>query len=271
MTSTPSSKSMFFGTLEFMDLVYHSVVREVRMQSGSATFGIFKEVSTFAVFLGLFYMIAVFLGSGAAIRGSVMMFLLTGIILFLTHIKAISSVRAAQTATSAIMMHTPMTVILSILAKSFAGLYLQVIAISLVLLAFWIFGVDLTVNDPAALVLPVFLAWASGIATGMIFMTLGPMFPGIIKTLSPIYQRAQMFTSGKFLPAAYMPSAMIPWFTWNPLFHCIDQARVATFVNYNSSVTSISYPIWFTLSALLFGLMGEFWARKTLSKSKHGG
>ena len=271
MTTRPQSKSMFFGALEFMDLVYHSVVREVRAQSGNATFGILKEVSTIGVFLGLFYMIAVFMGSGVAIRGNIIMFLLTGIILFLTHIKAISSVRGASTATSAIMMHAPMTVILSILAKAFAGLYLQFVAVLLIVTAFWIFGVDLSVNHPAGLVLPVFFAWASGISIGMVFMTLAPMFPFIIKTISPIYQRAQMFTSGKFLPAAYMPTAMIGWFSWNPLFHTIDQARVATFVNYNSDATNMSYPIWFTLVALLFGLMGEFWARNTLSKSKHGG
>jgi len=271
MATETHSKSMILGLFEFADLVFHSVVREVRTQSGNATFGVFKEVTTIGVFLGLFYMIAMFLGRGAAIRGSLIVFLLTGIVLFLTHIKAISSVRSAQSATSAIMMHAPMTVILSILAKSFAGLYLQVIAVTLIVLLFWIYGVDLTINDPKALVLPVFLAWASGIATGMIFMTVAPLIPSIVKTISPIYQRAQMFTSGKMLPAAYMPSVMLPWFSWNPLFHCIDQARVAAFVNYNSDVTSNSYTIWFTLIALLIGLMGEFWARKNLSKSKHGG
>ena len=271
MTARPHSKSLFFGALEFMELVYHSVVREVRSQSGNATFGVLKEVSTIGVFLGLFYMIAVFMGSGVAIRGGIMMFLLTGIILFLTHIKAIASVRGASTAASAIMMHAPMTVILSILAKAFAGLYLQLVAVLLFLFIFWIFGVDLSVDNPPGLVLPVFFAWASGIAIGMVFMTLAPLFPFVIKTVSPIYQRAQMFTSGKFLPAAYMPTAMVGWFSWNPLFHCIDQARAATFIHYESDVTSLAYPVWFTLVALTFGLMGEFWAKNTLSKSKHGG
>ena len=230
-----------------------------------------KEVSNITVFLGLFYMIALFMGRGASIRGPIFVFLLTGIVLFLTHIKAIGSVRGASTASSAIMMHAPMTVILSIIAKAFAGLYLQFVAVLIIVLFLWIFGADLTVSEPGALVLPVFLAWSTGIGVGMVFMTLAPMFPFIIKTVSPVYQRAQMFSSGKFIPAAYMPTAMVGWFSWNPLFHTIDQARVAAFVNYNSDVTSISYPIWFTLVALLIGLMGEFWAKRTLSKSKHGG
>ncbi|MBL1435780.1 MAG: ABC transporter permease [Rhodobacteraceae bacterium] len=271
MATAPQSKSMFFGALEFLDLIFHSIVREVRTQSGNATFGILKEVGNIAVFMALFYMISVFMGRGAAIRGSLIMFLLTGIILFLTHIKAVASVRNASTATSAIMMHMPMTVILSILAKAFAGLYLQFVAVLIVVTVFWIFGADLSVHNPAGLVLPLFFSWASGIAIGMLFMIFAPIVPFFVKTLSPIYQRAQMFTSGKFLPAAYMPGAMVGYFTWNPLFHTIDQARVAAFVNYNSDVTNISYPIWFTVIALTIGLMGEFWARKNLSKSKHGG
>ena len=270
MASASQSKSMFFGTLEFIELVFHSVVREVRTQSGNATFGILKEVGSVGIFLGLFYMLSVFMGSGAAIRGSLVIFLLTGIILFLTHIKAIGSVLSAQKASSAIMMHAPMTVILSILAKAFAGLYLQFVSVLIIITAFWIFGVDLTVDNPGGLVLPVFFAWASGISTGMVFMSIAPLIPSFMRTATQMYQRAQMFTSGKFMPAAYMPATMVGWFYWNPLFHCIDQARVAAFVNYDSSVTSLSYPIWFTLVTLLFGLMGEFWARKTLSRSKHG-
>lgn len=198
-------------------------------------------------------------------------FLLTGVILFLTHIKAIASVRGASIATSAIMLHAPMTTILSILSKAFAGLYLQFVAILIIVSVLWVFGADLTVHDPGGLVLPTFLAWSSRIAIGMVFMILNPIIPAFVKTISPLYQRAQMITSGKFIPAAYMPSALVGWFSWNPLFHAIDQARVAAFVNYNSDVTSITYPIWFTIIALTIGLMGEFWARKNLSKSKHGG
>ncbi len=271
MATTSPTKSMFFGALEFMDLIFHSIVREVRTQSGNATFGILKEVSGIVIFVGLFYMISVFMGSGAAIRGSLMMFLLSGIILFLVHIRAVASVRSASKATSAIMMHSPMTVILSILAKAFAGLYLQFVAILIVTTVLWIFGTDLSVNNPGGLVLPFIFSWASGIAVGMLLLVVAPFIPFVITTISPLYQRAQMFTSGKFIPAAYMPGVMVGWFSWNPLFHTIDQARVAIFVNYNSDVSNMSYPIYFTAGMLTLSLMGEFWARKNLSKSKHGG
>ncbi len=271
MSSQLYRKSLFWGTLEFMDLVYHSVVREVRSQSGTATFGILKEMSSIGVFLAMFYVLFIFMGRTIAIRGDFMMFLLTGIVLMVIHIRAISSVRGASNATAAIMQHAPMTVILSILSKAFAGLYLQAVAITTIVIFLWIFGMNLTVDNPPGLVLPVFFAWASGISIGLIFMILAPVAPMVIKSFTPLYMRAQMITSGKFIPAAYMPSAMLPWFEWNPLFHTIDQARLAAFVNYNTEVSSMSYPIWFTFTALTLGLMGEFWSRKNLSRSKHGG
>ncbi len=258
------------GTMEFMELVYHSVVREVRTQSGNATFGILKEVGQITMFMGMFYILFMFMGRSAAIRGDFMMFLITGILLMLTHIKAIGSVRSAQNATSAMMQHAPMTVILSILANAFAGLYLQAVAIILVVTTLWIFGMDTTIDNPPGLILPVFFSWASGIGVGMIFMMLSPLAPGFIKIFSQAYMRAQMFTSGKFLPAAYMPSSMIGFFEWNPLFHTIDQARLATFINYSKDVTSMKYAIIFTFTTIIIGLMGELWARKNLSKSKHG-
>ena len=270
MTTNTRSPSIFWGTLDFMELIFHSVVREVRTQSGNATFGILKEVTQIATFMLMFYLLFLFMGRSVAIRGDFMMFLLTGIVLMLTHMKAIGTSMQASNATSAIMQHAPMTVMLSIMARAFAGLYFQFVAVALVVLVLWIVGSDLTVQNPAGLGLPVFFSWASGIAIGMVFMNVKPVAPGPMKAFSMLYRRAQMVTSGKFIPAAYMPAAMIPYFAWNPLFHCIDQARVATFVNYNSDVSNIAYPIWFTIVALTLGLMGEFWARKNLSKSKHG-
>lgn len=269
MNTQTSQKSFFIGTLEFIELVYHSVVREVRMQSGNATFGILKELGNMAMFMGMFYLIFTFLGRQIAIRGDFMMFLLTGIVLMVTHMKAIGSVMGASNAISSIMQHSPMTVILSILANAFAGLYLQLCAVIIIVFVLWVFGMDLTVDNPAGLVLPVIFAWASGISVGLMFLLLVPLAPKLMKTFAKVYMRAQMVTSGKFMPAAYLPSSLIGWFDWNPLFHCIDQARLATFVNYNKEVSSMSYPIWFTVIFIVLGLMGELWSRKNLSASKH--
>lgn len=262
--------SIFIGTLKFSELVFHSVVREVRTQSGSATLGVLKEVATMATFIGMFYMMYSFMGRAIAIRGDFMMFLLTGVILMVVHMRAIGTARTSSNALSPIVQHAPMTVMVSFVSKAFAGLYLQSLAVIIIVLALWLFGMDLTIQNPKGLVLPIFVAWAAGIAIGLIFMVIEPLAPRFVRTFTQLYMRAQMITSGKFIPAAYLPTALLGYFDWNPLFHCIDQARLATFVNYNSEVSSMSYPIGFTTAALTLGLMGEFWSRQNLSASKHG-
>ena len=60
---------------------------------------------------------------------------------------------------------------------------------------------------------------------------------------------------------------LVAMFSWNPLFHCIDQARGFAFVNYNPHKSSLMYPIVFTLVFLAVGLLAEFFTRKRVSLS----
>ena len=56
-------------------------------------------------------------------------------------------------------------------------------------------------------------------------------------------------------------------FSWNPLFHCIDQARGYTFINYMPRNTSAEYPLMIGIILLMLGLMGEFYTRRQASLS----
>jgi ABC-type polysaccharide/polyol phosphate export permease len=64
-----------------------------------------------------------------------------------------------------------------------------------------------------------------------------------------------------------MPTYILAMFTWNPLFHTIDQARGFIFLNYNPHYSSISYPIYVSLGCLMLGLIGEFYTRQHASIS----
>lgn len=215
----------------------------------------------------LYFIYAVLNLRGLAIRGDFVIFLLTGIFLFLTHNRAIQSVMKASGPTSPMMQHAPMNTLLSIMASAFSGFYLNVLAITIILFVVHVFRGGLEFYDPVGLIFPFFMAWASGVAIGLLLLVLRPFAPKFIETLSMVYRRANMITSGKMLPANYMPLAMVDWFDWNPLFHTIDQARGAAFVNYFPRNTNMEYPVYFTISILVIGLMVEFWLRKNMSKS----
>jgi ABC-type polysaccharide/polyol phosphate export permease len=76
-----------------------------------------------------------------------------------------------------------------------------------------------------------------------------------------------MIASGKMFVANAMPGYILVFFTWNPLFHTIDQARGYIFLNYNPHFSSVSYPLYLSVGLMFLGLMGEFYTRRTASIS----
>ena len=107
----------------------------------------------------------------------------------------------------------------------------------------------------------------SGAAIGMVFLAAKPWFPTPVSILSTVYQRANMIASGKMFVANSLTPAMLAVFDWNPLFHTIDQARGAAFVNYFPRNSNWEYALWVSIVLLMIGLMGEFYTRRHASAS----
>ncbi len=269
MIESRRNKNLLQAFLSLTALVYHSTVREVRKSSGNnAMLGLLNEILTSLLMVGMFWVMYTFMGlKGLSIRGDFMIYLMTGIFLFLTHNKAIGSVMSAANVSNPIMKHTPMTSMVSILSSSFAALYLQVLAFLVILTALEVVRGGVEFYRPAGLILPFFLSWASGCTIGLLFMNLKPLAPKAVTMIATIYKRANMITSGKMLPANMMSAQMVVYFDWNPIFHTIDQARGAAFVNYLPRNSDISYTVWFVVISLIIGLMGERWISKNMSVS----
>jgi ABC-type polysaccharide/polyol phosphate export permease len=64
-----------------------------------------------------------------------------------------------------------------------------------------------------------------------------------------------------------VPNALLPWFIWNPLFHIIDQQRGYIFINYTPLKSDPLYALWFSLAAMMIGLLINFTTRKYESLS----
>ena len=76
-----------------------------------------------------------------------------------------------------------------------------------------------------------------------------------------------MFASGKMFVANSLPTYLVAFFAWNPLFHIIDQGRGYMFINYNPLKSSMTYPIVVSIIFLIVGLIGESQTRKHVSLS----
>lgn len=251
-----------------LELVYHAAVRAIRKSHGNAVIGLLTNIFQTLMLVAVFYGVFVLLGFGArGIRGDFLLYIMTGVFLFMCHVKAMMAVVQSEGPTSPMMKHAPMNTYVAIGAAALSTLYIQILSMLVVLFLYHAVWTPIEVFDPLGALLMLLLGWGSGVALGLIFLAVKPWSPNTVQIVAQFYSRVNMFASGKMFVANLLPGYMLPYFDWNPLFHVIDQARGFTFLNYTPHYTSVSYPVWIMLGALMLGLMGEAFTRRNASLS----
>lgn len=260
------------SALAMLEVIFHAAVRNVRKSHGNAVWGLLMNIFQTVLMVAIFYVMFEILGlRGSALRGDFLLYIMSGVFMFMTHIKAMGAVVNAEGPTSPMMKHAPMNTIISICAAALSTLYIQVLSVVVVLYLYHVLVVPITIDQPVGAMAMLLLSWVSGVAIGMVFLSAKPWNPEIVGIIAMIYMRANMITSGKMFVANTMPTHVLNMFDWNPLFHTIDQARGFIFLNYNPHYSSIDYPVKVTLACLMIGLMGEFYTRKHASASWSAG
>jgi len=160
-----------------------------------------------------------------------------------------------------------MNTVISVTASALGSLYMQFLTLVIVLFVYHVAITPFEIDEPFKAMGAFLLAWFTAVGVGVILFALKPWFPGFVQTFTTIYQRANMIASGKMFVANTLPSYMLAMFDWNPLFHCIDQARGFVFINYFPRNSSIEYPLYLGLILLMIGLLGEFYTRQQASLS----
>jgi len=262
-------KSSTIGSiLTISELIYHTTVRSVRSQHNNAFLALFTNIMTAIVFVLAFYFMFSFLGlRGAKLRGDFLLYMMSGVFLFLTHVKALGAVAGADTGASPMMQHAPMNTMISIISAALGALYIQVLSALIILFVYHTAFQRIEIDDPIGAFGMLLLAWFTGCAVGLIILAAKPWFPMAVNLLQTIYTRANMIASGKLFVANTLPSTMLNYFDWNPLFHAIDQCRGFVFANYFPRNTSYEYAIVVGCVLLTIGLLAEFYSRQFDSSS----
>lgn len=268
MFRTERRKSTLGSTFSLLELIYHSTVRHIRKSQGNAILGLLRNMMQTMMLVLTFYIMYGVLGlRGNSVRGDFLLYIMSGIFLYLTHTKAMGAVFGAEGATSAMMKHAPMTTAVSITSSALGALYTQLLSMVVVLYLYHAAFTPIEIYDWVGAMGMVFLSWFVGVALGMVFLALKPWNPAVVGLIQQIYSRANMIASGKMFLANTLPHKMLVLFSWNPLFHTIDQARGYTFINYNPHFSNWEYPLIVGLALLMIGLMGEFYTRQHVSLS----
>ncbi|MEO0487654.1 MAG: ABC transporter permease [Pseudomonadota bacterium] len=251
-----------------LTLLYHHTVFKARGTHNNAVIGLLLNMMQAFMLLGVFYILFAVTGMrSAAIRGDFMLYLMSGVMIFMAHTKTMNSVAGSEAPGSALMQHTPMNTIVSMAGAALSALYIQSATMFLSLLLYHSVMNEITIDNAVGAYGMVLMGWFTGAAVGVVFYAVRPWFPTAINVLRPLYMRVNMVASGKMFVANMLPPSMLAMFDWNPLFHCIDQARGFTFINYYPRNSSIEYPLYVGLVLLVIGMMIEYITRRKVSLS----
>ena len=249
-------------------LIYHSAVRDIRKNHRNALVGLLMNIFQTVLFIASFYAMFAILGMrGSAVRGDYLLYIMSGIFLYMCHTKAMGAVVASEGPASAMMQHAPMTTAISMCAAALSSLYLQLLSIFVVLFIYHVTFKPVVIDNPIGAMSMILAAWFSGVAIGTIFLSIKPWAPDFTRIASSVYGRVNMIASGKMFLGNTLSPKLLALFSWNPLFHCVDQMRGDVFLNYNPHFSNPYYPFYVATVLLMLGLLGEFYTRRHASAS----
>jgi len=268
MFQVSQQQSQVSQAVALLEVIYHATVRHLRKTHSNALFGLFLNMLQSLTLVLVFYVMYAVLGlRSAMIRGDFMLYIMSGIFLYMTQIKTMGSIVGSEGPASPMMQHAPMNTFVAITSAALSQLYIQVLSVTVVLYVYHIAFNPITIYQPVGAFAMLMLAWFSGIGIGLIFLAVKPWFPQVASVGSTIYARANMIASGKMFLANTTPYYILAMFTWNPLFHIIDQARGFVFINYNPHNSNWLYPLLVSIGLMMLGFMGEAFTRKHVSIS----
>lgn len=264
----PISGSTFGKGFETLELIFHAAVRNLRKSNGNAVLGMVINIVQSLLMVAIMYFLFEILGMRRiAVRGDFLLYVMSGVFLFMTHIKTIGAVSNAEGPTSPMMMHGPMNPIISICAAAMSSLYQQTLSAAVILFFYHSVFNPITIDEPVGMLGMFLLSWFTGVGIGMVLMAARPWQPELAQILTSLLMRLNMVASGKMLLVNNTPPKVRAMFDWNPLFHTIDQSRGFIFLNYGPRYTSIDYPVIVALTCVMIGLMMEFFTRQHMSAS----
>lgn len=261
-------RTLFGSFVRTMVLIHHLTVKDLRLSHRSPIIGLVMTFVQNLVMMAVFFLLFSTLGvRKSPIPGSFILYIMSGIFMFMTHTMSIGSVGGAGRTSSGAFLHAPMNPLIAISSKALVVLYRQTFSGAIILYAVHVLVEPVEIYNLIGVLAMFILAWLCGCAIGLVFYAIMPWAPTPFGLVQTFYTRLNMVASGKMFVANMLPPTMIAMFNWNPLFHIIDQTRGFAFASYHPYFSNYYYPIRVTLVLFMVGMMGEFYTRQHASAS----
>jgi len=206
-----STGSTFMTVMQTLELIFHHAVRNVRKNHGNAIIGLMLNIAQTMMLVAVFMVIFIFAGMrDSAIRGDTLIYLMSGVFLFMAHIKVINQVASAEGPTSNMMKHRPMNAIVAVGGAALGELYIQVLSVVVILFLYHVIWTPVEIHQPVAAFAMLLAVWFAGLAIGVALYAIRPWIPGVSKLLTMLISRLNMVASGKFFLANTCPRVSSP-------------------------------------------------------------
>lgn len=256
------------GAFATFALIYHQTVYQLRASNRNAIVGLLLIISQSLLMVVLFLAMYKLIGiRGSPVRGDFLLFIMSGIFIFMTHVKTVAAVASSYSLSSAMVKHQPLNPAILICAAALSILYQQIIACTTILTFYHVAFSPVEIYNWQGVMAMLVFSWFLGCCIGLVFLGIKPWAPKMAPLITMAYTRLNMVASGKMFLANSIPGFLFPWFSWNPLFHIIDQSRGFMFINYSPKLTNLLYPIFLSIGFLMIGLLINFTTRKYESAS----
>jgi hypothetical protein len=227
MFRTARPKSSLQSAFTILELIYHDTVYSIRRTHNNAFIALFMNIMTVIIMVLAFYLLFTVLGlKGAKMRGDFLLFMMSGIFIFLTHIKAVGAVSGAAGPASPMMQHAPMNTAISIASAALGSLYIQVLSLIIVLFVYHTIFVPITIYQPIYAFGMVLMAWFTGCAVGLVLLALRPWFPGFGQDVRRQHA-ATVHVRHVFLESALSQHRPGAWLCLHQLLSAQDLAHVS--------------------------------------------
>ena len=141
----------------------------------------------------------------------------------------------------------------------------QTTAFVIICLGLILLGGAVLPADPMGVLMAFWGCMWIGAGLGMSNMAISRVFPLVNTVLGPI-KRLSVFISGVIFTASQLPSFVLPWFSWNPIFHGIELARTLWYPAYRTPIGDPWYIALIGLFLFAFGIAAERITRRYIGR-----
>lgn len=265
MTITTPPNRSFAGALSVqMRVIVALVLRELVMELGQSRMAIFWMFFRPAVLVALLYTVYS-LNHNLTPQGMPLMaFCASGWGAYFHFMRTMADTSGSVKGSSGLLMFPQMTALDMFLAQAVTQWFLYNFVFILLV------GFSLLVERsplPANPLQVMMAYWACGLIGTCFALTISSIarvLPAINNMILPV-RRLGHFVSGVMVTGADTPSFLLPYFSWNPLFHAIELMREAWWPAYVSPIADAWYLFRCLFFMAAFGLILERATRRFLT------